>query len=117
MKPAGKKPLTESEEAKKFKLKPIPQKEVEIPARDQIQLKGVKPKKAEEPPPEEHVELEKPTVKDVPKFKPPQPKQEPLPAAAQVSLKPSFRPKEGVYGEQVQLEQVQLKAAPFVPKM
>lgn len=116
LKPAGKKPLSEAEEAQKFKLKPIPPKEVEVPAKDQIQLKGVKPKRAETPPPEEHMELEKPGAREIPKLKPAPPKQEQVPPSSQVALKPSFRPKE-VVSEQVQLEQVQLKAAPFVPKV
>lgn len=111
-----KKPLTAQEEAQKFKLKPAPPKEVEIPAKDQVSLKGRKPKPAEEPRPETHMEIGKSEVREFPRQKPAPPKEEPVPAAAQVSLKPAFKPKEGVAGEQVTVEQVQLKSAPVAPK-
>lgn len=115
MKPTIKKPLTAQEEAQKYKLKPAQPKEVEVAAKDQVSLKNVKPKPAEQPEPETHMQIGKTGTVEFPKQKPVPPKQEILPASAQVSLKPAFKPKDALV-EQTQLETVQLKSVPIAPK-
>lgn len=89
-----------------------------MPAKDQVTLKTVKPRPADQPAPEEHVEIPQPDVTPKPPRQfPPPPKDEPIPAAKQVSLRPAFAPKDVVVGESVQLEDVQFKPAPVAPKV
>lgn len=116
LKPAVKKPLTAQEESQKYKLKPAVPKEVEVAAKDQVALKTVKPKPAEEPGPETHMQIGKEGKIQTPIQKPAPPKEEILPAASQVSLKPAFKPKDGAAGELTKLEEVQLKSAPLAVK-
>uniref|UniRef100_A0A915JD49 Ig-like domain-containing protein n=1 Tax=Romanomermis culicivorax TaxID=13658 RepID=A0A915JD49_ROMCU len=105
--------MTEKQEQQKFKIRPPVVKAEDVPAKDQVQLKTVKPKGPEQ---ETHVVLERAPQKTGDQWNVAQKVSEPE-QKEQIQLKPAFQPKI-VAGEQVQvkMEQVHLKDTPLDDK-
>jgi len=82
-----------------------------------VSLKTTKPKTADQPSQFDHVKIaEKSSHVQAPVQKPPVPKEQMVPAADQVALKPAFKPKDGAAGPMTKLEEVALKPATILIK-
>uniref|UniRef100_A0A915PRJ2 Ig-like domain-containing protein n=1 Tax=Setaria digitata TaxID=48799 RepID=A0A915PRJ2_9BILA len=101
----------------RFRRLPEPEKEVVIPARDQVKFKWAKPKPATEMPSVQHVEIEKEKAKLASvKQKPEIPKEAEVPAKDQVKIKQKFQPKVVKPSEATVIESEPLKETPAVIK-
>uniref|UniRef100_A0A915LAI3 Uncharacterized protein n=1 Tax=Romanomermis culicivorax TaxID=13658 RepID=A0A915LAI3_ROMCU len=103
--------LSSQQQTSKYKMKPAPPKEVEVPAKDQVALKLAKPKTAEQPEAFPHVQIGEKGKVNAPQQKPAPPKEVVVPAADQVTLKMAFKPKVAQFGEQPKIEEKPLKPA------
>nr|CDQ05422.1 BMA-KETN-1, isoform j [Brugia malayi] len=101
----------------RFRRLPEQEKEVMVPARDQVKFKLTKPKPATELPSAQHVEIQKEKAKLASvKQKPEAPKQVEVPAKDQVKIKQKFQPKVMKPSEASVIESGPLKETPAVVK-
>lgn len=101
----------------KFNQLEEPERELNIPARDQVKLKGAKPKPADEKEPIEHVRIEEDkarlrAVQQGPEIEP----EKVIPHKDQVQIKQKYQPKSVNLGEHVVVESEPLKGTPAVVK-
>ncbi|VDK66159.1 unnamed protein product, partial [Onchocerca ochengi] len=101
----------------RFRRLPEQEKEIVIPARDQVKFKLAKPKPATELPSAQHVEIQKEkaklaSVKQGPEI----PKEAEVPAKDQVKIKQKFQPKVMKPSEASVIESSPLKETPAVVK-
>ncbi|KAI6230227.1 Hemicentin-1 [Aphelenchoides fujianensis] len=94
-----------------------PEREANIPARDQVKLKGQKPKPADEKPPVEHVQIEEDraklrAVQQGPEIEP----ERIVPHKQQVQIRQKYAPKPVDQGEHVYVDAKPLKDTPDVVK-
>uniref|UniRef100_A0A1I8A3Q6 Titin n=1 Tax=Steinernema glaseri TaxID=37863 RepID=A0A1I8A3Q6_9BILA len=101
----------------RFKRLPEPEKEVIVPHRDTIRLKTAKPKRADELPPMDHVQIETEKAKIAPVRQGPEvPKEVNVPAKDQVQIKQKFQPVAKKPSEPVKIESGPMKQTPPVVK-
>ncbi|KAI6199682.1 hypothetical protein M3Y96_00652800 [Aphelenchoides besseyi] len=101
----------------KFRQLDEPERELNIPARDQVKLRGAKPKPADGKTPVEHVQIEEDraklrAVQQGPEIEP----EKIVPHKEQVSIRKKYQPKRAEPGEHVYVESGPLKDTPPVVK-
>ena len=93
------------------------EREVDVPARDQIKLRGAKPKPAEQPEPAAHVQIEEERARLRAVQQGPEPEKEKIvPHREQANIRQKYQPKAARAGEHVTLDAGSLKDTPSVVK-